>query len=211
MNSWGSGMFTGGITVFGTGLTRDATTTDGIHVTGMVSGYGFGFGLYFSTCSDLSKYTGVSFKVKGTTDTTAMLQFQLETNTDYPWQPRPTDMKGGCTATGTTDPYSICIAPSKLVGVTATATTVMVAFADLAGGMPTAGAPASDLKGIVGMQWALPWSGVTEMAYAADVTVSDVTLIGGTGISCVGAGGTGGAGGAGAGGATAGGGGTGGA
>src|SRR5450432_1065734 len=51
-NSFGNGMFVGGITTFGTTLVRD-TSTDNIHVTGMVDGYGYGFGLYFQTCVDL--------------------------------------------------------------------------------------------------------------------------------------------------------------
>jgi hypothetical protein len=65
-NSWGSGTFVGGITVFGKTLVRDTSTND-IHVTGTVDGYGYGFGLYFQSCGDLSAYTGVSFKLKGTT------------------------------------------------------------------------------------------------------------------------------------------------
>ena len=207
-NSWGSGMYTGGITIFGTGLTRDPATTDSIHVTGMVTGYGFGFGLYFTTCSDLSKYTGISFKVKGKTDATSMLALQVLTNPDTPWQPRPMDMKGACTAMDPTMAYNVCQPPTKSSAITTTESTVSVLFTDLAAGMPTATA---DPKQIVGLQWALPWAGTTGVAYAADVTVSDVQLTGGTGVSCaMGAGGTGAGGAGGSGGAATGGGGAGG-
>ena len=190
MNSWGSGMFTGGITVFGTGFTRSATGTDSVHVSGMVTGYGYGFGLYFSSCSDLSKYTGLSFKVKGMTDATAMLQVQVQSNEDYPWQPRPMDMKGSCTAPDATMAYSVCIAPSKNVAVTGTEATVTVAFADLAAGMPKA---TLDPTQVVGIQFAMPWAGTTGTPYAADITISDIELTGGgTAPSCaMGAGGTG--------------------
>ncbi len=212
-NSWGSGMFTGGITVYGAGLTRVADGTDSIHITGMVTGYGYGFGLYFSTCSNLSKYTGVSYKVKGNAATTSAI-LQVPTNVDYPWQPMPTLMKGACSVPDASMATSLCLAPNKSEPVTMTETTVTVAFTDLAGGMPTTTA---DPTQVLGIQWALPWM-PPATAYAADITVSDITLIGGTGVSCAGVtAGTGGAGGsagaatAGAGGAAAGSGGTGGA
>ncbi len=210
-NSWGSGMFTGGITVFPGTFVRDATGTDAIHVTGMVTGYGFGFGLYFSACSDLSKYTGVSFKVKAGNATTTGIILQLQTNADYPWEGKAMqDNKGACVPTDVTMPFSSCQVPAKSATITTTESTVTVAWADLAGGMPTA---TVDPKQIIGIQWALPWM-PPATAYAADITVSDVTLTGGTGVSCaMGAGGTGagGSGSGGAGGAAAGSGGTGGA
>ena len=210
-NSFGSGMFVGGITTFGTTLMRD-TSTDNIHVTGMVDGYGYGFGLYFQTCVDLHAYTGVSFKLKGTAGTTPMLTFQVQTNPDYPWMPRPMDMKGGCTAMDITNPFGECVAPNKSIPVTATEATVSVLFTDLMGGKPTATADATQ---VLGIQWGFPWTGMATGNYAFDVTVSDLTLTGGPGgaVSCaMAAGGTGGTGGAGgSGGAATGGGGSGGA
>ncbi len=209
-NSWGTGMFTGGITTFGTTLKRDATTTDSIHVTGTVDGYGYGFGLYFSGCSDLSKYTGVSFKIKGTAGTPPSITFQVQSNADYPWEAAPMN-KGGCTATDLTNPFGSCIAPSKSVTVPAAETTVSVLWADLGAGMPTATA---DPTAVLGIQWGFPWA--TGANYMFDVTVSDVTLTGGSGtVSCAtgtggagtggaGAGGSAGASSAGAGGASAG-------
>ncbi|MGC4094214.1 MAG: hypothetical protein QM756_41155 [Polyangiaceae bacterium] len=59
---WGMGDFTGGISVFGSGLMRDTTTT-ALHITGMVTNYGYGFNLWFTNCSKLSPSTGISFKI----------------------------------------------------------------------------------------------------------------------------------------------------
>ncbi|HEX3773585.1 MAG TPA: hypothetical protein VHV51_03920, partial [Polyangiaceae bacterium] len=179
-----------------------------IHMTGTVDNYGFGFGLYFSSCSDLSAYTGVSFKIKGNAGTTMKIDFQVQTNEDYPWQALPSSMKGGCTATpaNVANPFADCIAPTDPVTVATAESTVTVMFTDIMGGKPTA---TVDPKQVVGIQWGFEWS-ATAMPYLADVTVSDITLIGGTGVSCTsGTGGTGGSGGSG--GAAGGGGGSGGA
>ncbi len=192
--SWGSSVFQGGVTTFGAKLVRDSSTS-AIHVSGTVDNYGYGFGLFFLNCSDLSAYTGLSFKLSGTAGTANMMIFQVQTNPDYPWQAMPTDKKGGCTATVATDPFGTCVAPSKTLAIADTT----VLWGDLAGGMPTASASPDQA---LGLQWALPYDGKT--SYSFDVTVSDVKLIGGTGtsVSCngaAGAGGTGGAGGASAG------------
>jgi hypothetical protein len=222
-NSFGSGTFLGGITTFGTTLMRD-TSTDNIHVTGTVDSYSYGFGLYFQNCVDLSAYTGVSFKIKGTYAAAgaggtagagaggaggaaaATINFQFETNVDYPWMPRPMDKKGACTATvDPTNPFGECTAPNAAVMLTASdSTPTAITFASLMGGKPTVTA---DPAQVVGIQWSFPWTGTAAGNYTFDVTLSDFTLTGGTAgpVSCAvaagGTGGTGGAGGAGAGGA----------
>jgi hypothetical protein len=194
--SWGSSVFQGGVTTFGAKLTRDPASSD-IHVSGTVDNYGYGFGLFFLNCSDLSAYTGVSFKLSGMAGTTNMMIFQVQTNPDYPWQAMPADRKGGCTAADAMDPFGTCVAPS----VTLPIADQNVLFTDLMGGKPTTTA---DPAQALGLQWALPYDGKT--SYAFDVTVSDVKLIGGTGVSCNpvmtgtgGAGGTAGSGGSSAG------------
>jgi hypothetical protein len=174
--SWGSGVFQGGVTTFGAKLTRDSST-NAIHVSGTVDNYGYGFGLFFLNCSDLSAYTGVSFKLTGTAGSANMMIFQVQTNPDYPWQAMPTDKKGGCTAAVATDPFGTCVAPSKTLPIADST----VLWADLAGGKPTITATPDQA---LGLQWALPYDGKT--SYAFDVTVSDVKLVGGTGssVSC---------------------------
>jgi hypothetical protein len=191
--SWGSGVFQGGVTTFGAQLTRDPGS-DAIHVSGTVDNYGYGFGLFFLNCSDLSAYTGVSFKLSGKAGTANEMIFQVQTNSDYPWQAMPADRKGGCTATDAMDPFGTCVAPS----VTLPVADQNVLFTDLMGGSPRATANPDQA---LGLQWALPYDGKT--SYAFDVTVSEVKLIGGTGISCnpasTGTGGSGGTGGSSAG------------
>ncbi len=189
-SSWGSGIFQGGVTTFGAKLVRDGAT-DSIHVTGTVDDYGYGVGLFFLNCADLSGYTGVSFKLSGSAGTTDTMIFQVQTNDDYPWQAKPTDRKGACTALDMANPFGSCVAPSKTIPLADGS----VLFADLAGGMPEATASANQA---LGLQWAFPYDGKT--SYAFDVTISDVQLLGGSGVSCNGAGGSGGSGGSSAGG-----------
>jgi hypothetical protein len=172
--SWGSSVFQGGVTTFGAKLTRDPAS-DAIHVSGTVDNYGYGFGLFFLNCSDLSAYTGVSFKLSGSAGSANMMIFQVQTNPDYPWQAMPSDRKGGCTAAVASDPFGTCVAPS----VTLPIADHSVLFTDLMGGKPLATASPDQA---LGLQWALPYDGKT--SYPFDVTVSEVKLLGGTGISC---------------------------
>jgi hypothetical protein len=209
MASWGNGDYIGGVTVFGSGITRD-TSTDGIHVSGMVAGYGHGFGLWFDKCSNLSTVQGVMFTLSGTTGMGNLVDFQVQTNDTFPWSFDPASGKGACTPTDDTNPFGSCIAP--LASVMAGGP-VTVMWADLTGGTPTVWDPATGPAQVVGLQWQFPWT-ETAMPYAVDVTLEDVTLIGGSGTDCgmmVGSGGTTGAGGSGGAGGTGGDGGTGGA
>lgn len=182
---WGSGDFRGGVSVFG-GLTRDETRTDVIAVTGEVGGYGVGFNLWFAYCSDLSMFTGVSFKAMGTSNETNQIQFQLQTNSSYPWQPRPEDKKGACTVEGITDPndaWSECLAPSVTIPIADTALT----WAMMMGGDSPAGNGAwnemTSPKEIIGIQFQFPWeAGLTP--YMVNVVIDDVMLTGGDMTVC---------------------------
>lgn len=211
---WGSGDFHGGVSLFGEGIMRDPTTTE-LHVTGMVAGYGRGFNLWFTYCSDLSAYTGVSFIAKGTagmptaTDMPNIIQFQLQTNSDYPWEPFPVaNMKGGCTAPAGMDPWGSCLAPS--INVTLGDAPQAVTWAMMMGGSPVMWDAAASPKELVGIQFQFPWK-EGAMPYAIDVTLDDVKLTGaaadmdcGTYMASGGAGGMGNAGAAGAAGSGAG-------
>lgn len=202
--SWGSGDFAGGVTVFPSGnamFSRD-TSTDGIHVTGTVSGYGFGFGLWANYCSDLSAYDGVAFNISGTTGTTPtanQINFEIQVNSDYPWNFSPADKKGACTGTDPMNPFGSCISPSIPVEV-GTGSEIEVLWADMMGGTPTAWNAETMPKEVIGIQFQFPWSETAE-PYDVDVTLEDLRFIGGNGTSCSpqsgsgGAGGTGGTGG----------------
>ncbi len=179
--SWGSGDFTGGVSVFGSGVTRD-TTASALHVTGTVTGYGHGFTLWFSRCSSLAAYTGITFTLSGTTASATRsntMDLQLQTNADYPWQPRPMDLKGGCTAATVADALALCVAPG-LGGIVLAASPQLVTWAEIMGGMPTAWHVSMSPAELLGIQWLFPWS--TEFQpYAVDVTLDNVRFTGGTG------------------------------
>ena len=178
--SWGSGDFTGGVSVFGAGVTRDMTTSN-LHVTGTVAGYGEGFNLWFTSCSTLAAYTGVAFTLTGmTTDATApnTMIFHIQTNADYPWQVRPADRKGACTAASAVEAFSLCIPPSMPTQLSNLPN--LVSWSEMMGGSPTVWHPVMSPFEVVGLQWQFPWS-AGRQAYSVDVTLDDVRFIGGTG------------------------------
>jgi hypothetical protein len=181
LRSWGSGDFTGGVSVFGTGIVRDSTTTAELHVTGTVAGYGIGFNLWFTSCSSLAAYSGITFTLTGTTtDVMAgnTMQFSVQTNANYPWQPIPTEGKGACTAPSNQSPFSFCIPSSAMVYISAGPTEV--SWARMTGGMPTPWHAATSPAEVVGLQWQFPWS-EGRTAYSVDVTLDNVRFTGGTG------------------------------
>jgi hypothetical protein len=178
--------------------------TDSIHVTGMVTGYGHGFGLFLTTCSDLSAFQGVTFTLSGMAGDGNMVEFQVQTNSDFPWECTDCGDKGACTSTTPTNPFETCVAPTIMVPTSDTPT--MVTWAEMGGGMPVPWNPAMSPTEVVGIQWQFPWSAAA-MPYTVDVVLDDVSFIGGTDASCaMGAGGAGGGGGMGGGGAGGGGG-----
>jgi hypothetical protein len=196
---WGTGDFKGGVGQYG-GLTLDTTGGD-IHVSGEVSTYS-GFNIWFSYCSDLSAYTGISFTLSGMVMSATApntIDFQLQTNSNYPWQADPSIMKGACTSDTPDNPWGDCIASSSSVPIPADSMPVMVTWAQVTGGAPVPFSATTSPKEILGLQWQFPWAeGAT--AYMVDVHVDNITFIGGTATacstgSCSGSGGAGGAGG----------------
>lgn len=209
--SFGSGDFTGGITVFGsTAATAttpayarvDTDDTGKIHVTGTVTGYGFGFGLWFAACSDLSAFTGVEFTIGGTTTHATKpnaVELQVQTNSDYPWQAAPADKKGGCTAMDETMPWSSCIAPKDEVMIAETPAAIPVLWAAVGAdagseGTPVPWSPTMSPAEVIGIQWQFPWAEAA-MPYEVDVTLESIRLTGGDEDVCPTIGGMAGAGG----------------
>jgi len=177
---WGMGDFHGGASVFGSGLTQDMSDLGVLHVTGMVGGYGHGFNIWFTFCSNLSTATGgITFTVRGTTGdaTPNLIDFQPQTNSTYPWEPFPlVNAKGGCTAMPAgADPWSYCIAPAARVTLSDLPQTVP--WAMVTGGAPVPFDAATSPAEIVGLQWQFPWTS-TSTAYAVDVYLDDVKLAG---------------------------------
>jgi hypothetical protein len=181
--TFGNSDFSGGVSIFGDGITRDTASTDALHVTGTVAGYGRGFNIWFTLCSSLAAYGGVQFTVSGmTTDAMApnTIDFQVQTNSDYPWQPFPaSNMKGSCTAASADMAWSVCIAPGangRMLGDMPQ--TVM--WADVMGGMPVPFDATTSPAEVVGLQWQFPWSeGRAE--YTVDVTLDNVAFVMGSG------------------------------
>ena len=188
--TWGNGAFTGGIAVFGD-IVRESDST-GLHVTGTVSGYGSGFNLWFTRCSDISAYSGVLMTLTGTAAPNGYVTFQLLTNSDYPWQPRPEDGKGACTAPDPADPWSYFVAPA--VDVFVAGFPVAMTWAAISGGVPVAWDAMASPQEIVGLQWLFPYDGT---AYAIDLRLDDLYLLSSEApVECVGSmGGMGGMGG----------------
>ena len=175
----------------------ELTVTDAamaMNVKGNVKAYD-GFGVYFTTCTDASAYTGVSFNIKGKAGPTGKLSFRFQTNAntavDVP------NKKGACVVpAGTVDSYELCHAAMFDITVVEAGSVVEVKFAQAMGGAPVMGV---DGKDILGLEWAFPWAGATDTPYDVDVTVDDIKFTGGA-VGGSGAGGSAGAGGAGGGG-----------
>jgi len=133
----------------GPALTLTATPDMALNIKGSVNGYD-GFGLYLTSCTDASAYTGVTFKIKGNVGNSGTLSFRIQTNSDYAVD--ATNMKGACVVpTGTTDTYSVCHGASKDIPVTAAGGVVNVAFSELSMGIPVGTVSA---KEILGFEWA---------------------------------------------------------
>jgi hypothetical protein len=177
--TFGSGTFTGGVSVVGDGLAY----TDGanVHVTGAVRSYGSGIILWFTTCSDLSAFSGVTFTIEGGTGFGNTVEFMPLTNSDYPWQPRPEDKKGACTATDATNPFSECIAPVVKVGLGPMPQYVF--WNEVAGGYPIPWVSTFSPWELVGLEWHFPWD-PSFGSYAVDMTLDNITFIGGVGNDC---------------------------
>jgi hypothetical protein len=199
--TWGLGAFTGGVSVFGSGLMY----TDGanVHVAGAVNDYGSGVILWFTNCADLSAYSGVSFTVSGYTTFTGSVEFMPLTNSDYPWQLRPQDQKGACTSDTPANPWGDCLAPSALVGL-GSSSPQYVYWNAISGGYPVLWNQYTSPGELVGLEWHFPYD-PSFGPYTVDMTLDDVSFIGGTGNDCgPGIGGTGGMGGIGGNGGVAG-------
>jgi hypothetical protein len=190
-----SGMFGGGTYVYPASMLQaDGGSSPGLapdypdawHITGTVSDYS-GFGLYIGPCAkaDLSAAQGIKFdisgSVKGLTGGAAsspVLTFAIASATDSARTAYTTDPTmpswGLCKPTASQYDGS-CLSPSLPNGITlkATPTTVTVKWTDLANGKPAA---TLDPTQVMGIAWALPWSGAQAAAYSVDITVDNIAL-----------------------------------
>jgi hypothetical protein len=138
-----------------------------LSVTGTVGTYS-GFGVWLGQCMvDMSAYSGVSFRIGGTTGS-GMLKFSVLTNAN--------STPVMClTGKGTCDVATAgaCTPASMTISVPETPEVVTVEWADLTGGSPEA---AVDPSQVLQLQWDFDWmDGMTP--YEVNVTVDDVVLV----------------------------------
>jgi hypothetical protein len=177
--TWGRGAFTGGFSVYGAGLARDPDASV-FRVTGTVGGYGRGFTIWFTRCSNLAEYTGVQMTLSGSAGPDGLIAFQPLTNSDYPWQPRPQDGKGACTS-ASSNPYDDCIQPA--VEFLVTGAPLFISWTAISGGTPVMWDAMASPSEIVGLQWEFPWSD-GKAPYMVDLSLDDVFLWGEGSVNC---------------------------
>lgn len=171
--TWGSGAFTGGISVFGD-LTRvdDAT---GLHVTSQEVMSASGFTVWFSRCSDLSAYTGLLMTLSASIlPPDGYVALQVLTNSDYAWQSAPEEGKGACTSMTRDPTFGDCVAPE--VEVKVTGTPLAIDWTAIMGGMPKAWSTTDSPRELVGLQWTLRYD-VRQGAYPVDLRLDDLYFI----------------------------------
>ena len=144
--------------VFSVGPVKRDVSSGTLHASGPILGFG-AFGVGFD-CLDASRYSGISFKVSGNPGPSGMLSVAVNTEADT-----LRELGGTCVA----EP-SMCLPPSKNIAVDATPTTVSLAWADFAGGMPRATVDPTRVHAVV---WSFAYA---PASYAADITVDDLAF-----------------------------------
>jgi pilus assembly protein FimV len=165
------------------------------NMTGTVADYS-GFGANFqcagtsaaSGIANVSAYQGIQFDISGTftpvaaggTAPAMSITFSIGTAPDdvasqYRSGFNPTDQTtwsyGTCVPASTQYDGS-CAVGSKAIPFTATTTTVMVHWTDLAGAKPKA----FDPKQITYLSWAFPWAGASSAQYTVNVTIDNLSF-----------------------------------
>jgi hypothetical protein len=164
-----TGGYSGRIFTYGAGMVP--TLTPALSMTGTVSGY-TGLGIYLTQCVDASAYGGISFTIGGNVGTTGKLMLQAKTNSTTPIS---NDTKHGtCVPADPTNTYATCWDPVAWVIMPETAATVTVRWSEFVGGKPVATVNPAE---ILGFQWSFDWAGATGVAYAANVTIDDITFV----------------------------------
>jgi hypothetical protein len=164
-----AGGYSGRVFTYGAGMTP--TLKPALSMTGTVSNY-TGFGFFLNQCIDASAYTGISFTISGSVGTEGKLMLQAKTNSTTPIS--ATTKHGACVAADPNNTYADCWDPTAWVTVPATAATVTVLWGEFTGGKPAATVNPAE---ILGFQWSFNWAGATGVAYAANVTIDDVTFV----------------------------------
>jgi hypothetical protein len=107
-----------------------------------------GYVMWFGTCVDASKYSGIQFKVKGKNFGSCTLDFQVQTSTNYPIDGK--NLKGECMGDWTAKSADQLVCKSNHAAVTVTLdwTTASFPWNHLQEGQPVAIMDPSDILGI---------------------------------------------------------------
>jgi hypothetical protein len=179
--SWGDGDdFHAGVRVFGSGLVR-APGEDTLHVTGKVTGPGSGFSLWFDDCTNLSRFGGVRFLLRGRiVGAPPRVDVLLPTNDTYPWRAEPSRQKGAC-ASPNADPFVDCVSPAASVRLANAP--VLLHFDEVSGGKPRAWDPTHGPQEILAVEFRFHWADGYQ-PYTVDVTLDDFGFIGHAPAEC---------------------------
>jgi hypothetical protein len=180
--------FSGAMYTYPAAVTQ-SFTADNWNVTGTIANYS-GFGITPQPCAkvNVSAYQGIQFDISGTFTPVAAGGTAPAASVSLSIGTVPDDVASQYTAMfNATDPTTFnfgtcvplgnqydgsCAAPSKSIPFTATATTVMVHWSDLAGAKPKAFDPTQ----ITFLAWAFPWTGTGAAQYTVNVTIDNLSF-----------------------------------
>jgi hypothetical protein len=163
------------------------------HITGTVHDYS-GFGIYFTEGSvwDVSMFTGLSFDISGTFTMAANIDAggapaaQVTLNViDLPHEVDSAHTADHRSTCGTCVPMSgneydgSCVAPTKVITLTSTATPTMLHWLDISDGMrpPHYTGESPDPAKISHITWVLPWNGSASTPSAVDVVIDNLKYL----------------------------------
>jgi hypothetical protein len=157
------------------------------HITGRVHDYS-GFGLYLTSKTDASVFTGLQFDIQGTFTATgagdggvaaasvtmAVTDSPHEVDSAHTANARMTC--GTCAPANGNEYDGTCAVPSKVITLTATATPTMVKWTDLTGGRrpPSFTGESPNPAQITAIGFSLPWTGTGAAEYNVDITIDNL-------------------------------------
>jgi hypothetical protein len=157
------------------------------HITGRVHDYS-GFGLYLTSKTDASMFTGLSFDIQGTFTATGagdggvaaasvtMLVTDSPHEVDSAHTANARMTCGTCAPANGNEYDGTCTVPSKVITLTATATPTTVKWTDLTGGRrpPSFTGESPNPAQITAIGFSVPWNGAGSAEYNVDITIDNL-------------------------------------
>jgi hypothetical protein len=157
------------------------------HITGRVHNYS-GFGIYLTSKTDASLFTGLSFDIQGTFTATgagdggvaaasvtmSVTDAPHEVDTAHTADSRMTC--GMCAPANGSEYDGTCATPFKVINLTATATPTVVKWLDLTGGRrpPSFTGESPNPMQLTAIAFSLPWTGTGAAEYNVDITIDNL-------------------------------------